>query len=118
MIRPLIALCLAVLAAGCSSKNPDYDWQRPHDTYQVGAFDKSQNAENLKSRLKQAGFDSRVETEIVNGAFYLNVLVDVYQPQPDTLSRLEAISGSKPIPRNKKSAAGPGSPAKPAAAKP
>jgi hypothetical protein len=94
-------LLLAVLALGGCAEETVYDWQRPHDTYQVGSFGKAQNADALKAKLSQNGFDSRVETELKNGQFTLNVLVDVYDAQPDTLSRLERIAGVKPLLRSK-----------------
>jgi|GEM_PF-1290716 len=102
------ALILTAFLGGCAEETV-YDWQRPHETYQVGAFSKSQNAEALKSQLAKNGFESRIETEIKNGQFYLNVLVDVYDKQPDTLRRLESISGVKPHLRGGKSGA-PGNP--------
>ncbi len=97
----LLALVLTVATlAGCAEEKV-YDWQRPHDTYQVGAFSKAQNAEALKAKLKSNGFDSRIETEIKNGEFFLNVLVDVYDQSPDTVRRLEQISGVRPTLRNR-----------------
>ena len=95
------ALVLLLVLTGCAEEKV-YDWQRPHDTYQVGAFSKAANAEALKAALNKNGYDSRVETEIINGVFYLNVLVDVYDNAPDTLARLEKISGTKPISRGKR----------------
>ena len=107
-MRHLLALTAALVLAACLGGCADetvYDWQRPHETYQVGAFSKAQNADALKAELARNGFDSRVETEIKNGQFYLNVLVDVYDKQPDTLARLERISGVKPHLRGPKSGA-------------
>ena len=95
----LLLLALAVLA-GCADETV-YDWQRPHETYQVGSFSQNQNAEALKAKLSKEGFDSRVETDIKNGQFTLNVLVDVYDAHPDTVSRLERIAGVKPLLRGK-----------------
>ncbi|MHC1713640.1 MAG: SPOR domain-containing protein [Solidesulfovibrio sp.] len=96
-----LALALVVLTSlfvGCADETV-YDWQRPHDTYQVGAFSKSQSAEDLKSKLQKNGYACRIETELKNGQFYLNVLVDVYDKTPETMARLEQISGVKPMPR-------------------
>ena len=95
-------LALASLLGGCGEETV-YDWQRPHDTYQVGSFSKAQNADALKVKLGQNGFESRIETELKNGQFVLNVLVDVYDQQPDTLARLERLSGVKPLLRTKTS---------------
>ncbi len=96
-----LSLVLAALAASCGSEPVVYDWQKPHDTYQVGAFTRSVNAEELKDKLGRSGFSSRIETEIKNGVFYLNVLVDVYNPVPGVEEKLERISGAKPILRSK-----------------
>ena len=108
----------ACLLGGCGEETV-YDWQRPHDTYQVGSFSKADNADALKAKLSQNGFQSRIETEIKSGQFVLNVLVDVYDRQPDTMARLERIAGVKPLLRERtpaKSAAPAGStPAKTAA---
>ncbi len=104
-MRRLLAIAVILAAlnlAGCADETV-YDWQRPHETYQVGSFSKYQNAEELKGKLQQNGFDSRIETDIKNGQFYLNVLVDVYDHAPDTLTRLERISGVKPYLRGPKS---------------
>jgi hypothetical protein len=99
-VLPLV-LCLALVAASCGSDPVIHDWQRPHDTYQVGAFTKSENAEELKAELEKNGFASRIETEIRGGVFYLNVLVDVYSPVPGVEAKLERISKAKPILRSK-----------------
>ena len=98
----LLVLLLAMAAglSGCAEETV-YDWQRPHDTYQVGTFSKAQNADALKAKLGKDGFDSRIETDIKNGQFTLNVLVDVYDAKPDTLARLERIAGAKPLLRGK-----------------
>ena len=114
----LLVLLLAMAAglSGCAEETV-YDWQRPHDTYQVGTFSKAQNADALKAKLGKDGFDSRIETDIKNGQFTLNVLVDVYDAKPDTLARLERIAGAKPLLRGKtptKTAAPAGSSAIPA----
>ena len=114
----LLVLLLAMAAglSGCAEETV-YDWQRPHDTYQVGTFSKAQNADALKAKLGKEGFDSRIETDIKNGQFTLNVLVDVYDAKPDTLARLERIAGAKPLLRGKtppKTAAPAGSSATPA----
>ena len=93
-------LALASLLGGCGEETV-YDWQRPHDTYQVGSFSKAQNADALKVKLGQNGFESRIETEIKNGQFVLNVLVDVYDRQPDTMARLERVAGVKPLLRER-----------------
>lgn len=95
-----IVLLAALVLGGCADETV-YDWQKPHDTYQVGSFGHAQNADALKAKLVQNGFDSRIETDIVNGQFALNVLVDVYNSQPDTVSRLERIAGAKPLLRSK-----------------
>ncbi|KHK01999.1 SPOR domain-containing protein [Desulfovibrio sp. TomC] len=92
---------LAALALGGCADETVYDWQKPHDTYQVGSFSHAQKADALKAKLVQNGFDSRIETDIKNGQFALNVLVDVYNAQPDTVSRLETITGTKPLLRGK-----------------
>ncbi len=94
----------AILLCGCSlfEEEKTYDWQRPHDTYQVGAFSKAANADALNEKLKKSGFDSRIETEIINGVFYLNVMVDVYDPTPGVKERLESITGHEAILRSKK----------------
>jgi len=102
-----LALALVLCLAACSSDPVIHDWQRPHDTYQVGAFTKSENAEELKDALAKNGFSSRIETEIRNGVFYLNVLVDVYSPTPGLEEKLERISKTKPILRSKSKAAVP-----------
>lgn len=94
-------LCLALFAAACGSDPVIHDWQRPHDTYQVGAFTKAENAEELRDVLAGNGFSSRIETEIRNGVFYLNVLVDVYNPTPGLEEKLERICKTKPILRSK-----------------
>lgn len=104
MVRPLV-LAMALLAAclgGCAEEKV-YDWQRPHETYQVGSFSQYQNAETLKNTLQKNGFDSRIETDIKNGQFMLNVLVDVYDKAPDTMARLERLSGVTPHLRGPKS---------------
>ncbi|EHJ48731.1 Sporulation domain-containing protein [Solidesulfovibrio carbinoliphilus subsp. oakridgensis] len=98
----LLATLLAVSLGGCAEETV-YDWQRPHDTYQVGSFSQYKKAEDLKSTLQKNGFDSRIETDIKNGQFTLNVLVDVYDKGPDTLTRLERISGVTPHLRGPKS---------------
>ncbi|HML55793.1 MAG TPA: SPOR domain-containing protein [Solidesulfovibrio magneticus] len=90
----------ACLLGGCGDETV-YDWQRPHDTYQVGSFSKADNANALKAKLGQNGFECRIETEIKNGQFVLNVLVDVYDRQPDTMTRLERIAGVKPLLRER-----------------
>ena len=99
-----LLLCLllagACLLGGCGDETV-YDWQRPHDTYQVGSFSKADNANALKAKLGQNGFESRIETEIKNGQFVLNVLVDVYDRQPDTMARLERVAGVKPLLRER-----------------
>ena len=92
----LALIVLATLLGGCADEKV-YDWQRPHDTYLVGTFSQGPKAEDLKAVLQKNGFESRVETDIKNGQFQLNVLVDVYEKAPDTLSRLESISGVKPV---------------------
>jgi hypothetical protein len=97
-ILALAVLTLALCLGGCGDETV-YDWQRPHDSYLVGSFSQSQGAEALKSKLQKNGYATRIETELKNGEFYLNVLVDVYDATPDTLSRLEAVAGTKPIPR-------------------
>ena len=99
---PFLVLLLALAAGltGCAEETV-YDWQRPHQTYQVGTFSKAQNADALKDKLSKDGFDSRVETDIKNGQFALNVLVDVYDAKPDTVARLERIAGAKPLLRGK-----------------
>uniref|UniRef100_I2PY18 Sporulation related protein n=1 Tax=Desulfovibrio sp. U5L TaxID=596152 RepID=I2PY18_9BACT len=101
-ILVLVATLLAVSLGGCAEEKV-YDWQRPHDTYQVGSFSQSKKAEDLKSTLQKNGFDSRIETDIKNGQFTLNVLVDVYDKGPDTLTKLERISGVTPHLRGQKS---------------
>ena len=95
-----LLLAFACALAGCGDETV-YDWQRPHDTYQVGSFSKSDNANALKNKLGQNGFQSRIETEIKNGQFVLNVMVDVYDRQPDTMSRLERIAGVRPVLRER-----------------
>ncbi|MHC1791524.1 SPOR domain-containing protein [Solidesulfovibrio sp.] len=124
LCRALILLSLLLALSGCAEETV-YDWQRPHDTYQVGSFSKAQNADALKAKLIQNGFESRVETDIKNGQFTLNVLVDVYDAKPDTLSRLEQIAGVRPLLRGKtptrttsKTPAASGAPATPPAAIP
>lgn len=99
-----IAILITLLLSGCSyfEEEKTYDWQRPHDTYQVGAFSKAANAEQLNDKLKKNGFDSRIETEIINGVFYLNVMVDVYDPAPDVKDRLEKVTGAQAILRARK----------------
>jgi hypothetical protein len=92
----LALIALATLFAGCADETV-YDWQRPHDTYLVGSFSRSQNADELKSKLQKNGYSCRIETDLKNGQFYLNVLVDVYDKAPDTAARLEQISGIKPL---------------------
>ncbi len=104
MLRILCITALVLsLLGGCSLFEEDkiYEWQRPHDTYQVGAFGKAENAEHLKSKLAKNGYESRIETEIVNGVFYLNVLVDVYNPAPDTVDRLTDLTGAAPVLKSK-----------------
>ena len=96
----VLVLAAALALGGCAEETV-YDWQKPHDTYQVGSFSQAQKADALKAKLVQNGFDSRIETDIKNGQFTLNVLVDVYDAQPDTLSRLERIAGAKPLLRSK-----------------
>ncbi len=104
MRHVVLALALfGVLVCGGCGDETVYDWQRPHDTYQVGSFSKYQNAEQLKNTLQKNGFDTRIETDIKNGQFYLNVLVDIYHQTPDTLARLEHISGVKPYLRGPRS---------------
>jgi hypothetical protein len=93
-------LAWAGLLGGCGDETV-YDWQRPHDTYQVGSFSKADNANALKAKLGQNGFECRIETEIKNGQFVLNVLVDVYDRQPDTMARLERVAGVKPLLRER-----------------
>ncbi|MEA4858446.1 MAG: SPOR domain-containing protein [Solidesulfovibrio sp.] len=112
MPRFLAALLVvaALALAGCADETV-YDWQRPHETYQVGSFSKYQNAETLKNELQKNGFDSRIETDIKNGQFTLNVLVDLYDKAPDNLARLERISGVKPYPRGPKADKAASSPA-------
>ena len=114
-----IIVLLLILAAcplgGCADAQV-YDWQRPHDTYQVGSFSKYQNAEDLKRKLEKEGFDCRIETDIKNGQFFLNVLVDVYDKSPGSLAKLERISGIKPYlrgPRPGKTESAPAAPAAP-----
>jgi hypothetical protein len=92
----LALIITAALLGGCADEKV-YDWQRPHDTYLVATFSRNQAAEDLKSKLQKNGFESRIETELKNGQFNLNVLADVYEKSPDTLSRLESISGVKPV---------------------
>jgi len=92
----LTLVLLATLLGGCADETV-YDWQRPHDTYLVGTFSQGPKAEELKSKLQKNGYESRIETNLKNGQFQLNVLVDVYEKAPDTLSRLEGISGVKPV---------------------
>ncbi|WP_428564867.1 MAG: SPOR domain-containing protein [Solidesulfovibrio sp. DCME] len=104
-----ILVAFALFAGGCADETV-YDWQRPHETYQVGSFSKYQNAETLKNELQKNGFDSRIETDIKNGQFTLNVLVDIYDKAPDTMARLERIGGVKPFlrgPKTDKPAAAP-----------
>jgi hypothetical protein len=110
MQRLLVALCLAaaLLCCGCAEETV-YDWQRPHDTYQVGSFSKYQNAETLKNELQKNGFESRIETDIKNGQFTLNVLVDIYDKAPDTMAKLERIGGVKPLLRGPKTGQAPSS---------
>lgn len=105
MLRTLVLMAafLAAILGGCADEQV-YDWQRPHDTYQVGSFTKYQNAEELKNTLQKNGFDCRIETDIKNGQFQLNVLVDVYDKTPDTLARLEHLSGVKPYLRGGRAA--------------
>ncbi len=102
-ILVLATVLAAVLLGGCAEEKV-YDWQRPHDTYQVGSFTQYKNAEDLKSTLQKNGFDSRIETDIKNGQFTLNVLVDVYDKAPDTMTKLERLSGVTPHLRGQKSA--------------
>lgn len=108
-ILVLAAALLTVLLGGCAEETV-YDWQRPHDTYQVGSFSQYQNAENLKDKLQKNGFDSRIETDIKNGQFTLNVLVDIYDKAPDTMTRLERVSGVTPHLRNPRSGTPPATP--------
>ena len=89
---------IAALLGGCADEKV-YDWQRPHDTYLVGTFTRQQAAEDLRTKLGRNGFESRIETDIKNGQLCLNVLVDLYEKGPDTLARLESLSGFKPVPR-------------------
>jgi len=96
----LVSLAALLLTAalglfGCADETV-YDWQRPHETYQVGTFSQSKSAEELQSKLRKSGFESRIATELKDGQFYLNVLVDVYSKQPDTLAKLESVAGMKP----------------------
>lgn len=95
----LLALCLTTLTltlAGCGDEKV-YDWQRPHDTYLVGSFSDAQQADALRSKLQRNGYACRTETTIRNGTFLLNILVDVYTSTPNTLTELEALSGSTPL---------------------
>lgn len=96
----LLALSLAglLLLAGCADEKV-YDWQRPHDTYLVGSFSDNSQAEALKSKLLRNGYASRVETDIKDGRFLLNVVVDVYDSTPDTMAKLESVTGTPPVPR-------------------
>jgi len=95
-----MALCLAglLLVTGCADEKV-YDWQRPHDTYLVGSFTDTGAAEALRSKLQRNGYASRVETDIKNGKFQLNVVVDIYDSTPYTLTKLESITGTPPVPR-------------------
>ncbi|MGD9610577.1 MAG: SPOR domain-containing protein [Desulfovibrionaceae bacterium] len=95
----LMALCLTgltVALVGCGDEKV-YDWQRPHDTYLVGSFSDSRQADALRSKLQRSGYAPRIETGIQNGTFMLNVLVDVYTMTPNTLPELEKISGKPPV---------------------
>lgn len=103
-ILALVLLLLPPCLSACGDETV-YDWQRPHDTYQVGSFVQSQAAEALKTKLQRNGYETRIETALRNGEFYLNVLVDIYDTAPDTLSRLEAVAGTTPIPRKSTKAA-------------
>ncbi|MFP5258293.1 MAG: SPOR domain-containing protein [Acidobacteriota bacterium] len=110
---PILVLLLTLAGLSGCAEEKVYDWQRPHETYQVGSFSKAQNADALKAKLGREGFDSRVETDIKNGQFTLNVLVDVYDAKPDTAARLERIADVKPLLRGKTpvKTASPGTPA-------
>jgi len=102
----ILALCLAGLTlalTGCADETV-YDWQRPHETYLVGSFSDSQQADALRGKLQRNGYACRIETDIKNGEFMLNVLVDVYTSTPKTFAELESLSGKPPVLRKPKTA--------------
>lgn len=102
LLRPYVVVLavvpLLLLSLAACGDETVYDWQRPHDTYLVGSFDQSGQAEALRSKLQRGGYESRLTTELKNGELHYNVLVDVYNTTADTLSRLEAVSGTKAVP--------------------
>lgn len=94
----LMAVCVLLLV-GCAEETV-YDWQRPHQTYQVASSTKGDTATALRQKLQGNGFASRIETGLKDGRYQYNVLVDIYDMKPDTLSRLEALTGVRPFLRN------------------
>jgi len=97
----LVALTLmlaSLFLGGCGGDETVYDWQRPHDTYLVGTFSSGQAAESLRAKLQRNGYACRIGTDIKNGEFVYNLLVDIYDSSPDSLSKLEALSGMRPVP--------------------
>ena len=109
----VLALCFSGLLclAGCADEKV-YDWQRPHDTYLVGSFSDSGKADALKSKLQRNGYACRIETDIKDGKFQLNVLVDVYDTTPDTMTKLESLAGTAPVPRKSTRSSAPATDAK------
>lgn len=105
----LVALALmltALFLGGCGGDETVYDWQRPHDTYLVGTFASAKAADGLRAKLQRNGYACRVGTEIKSGEFVYNLLVDIYDSSPDSLSKLESLTGSRPVPlRSAKSGA-------------
>lgn len=57
----------------------------------------SHKADTLRSKLQRNGYACRTETDIKDGVFLLNVLVDVYTTTPNTLTELTTLSGSTPV---------------------
>jgi hypothetical protein len=51
-----LSLVLAALAASCGSEPVVYDWQKPPDTYPLGAFTPSDNAEESRTSSDVAAF--------------------------------------------------------------
>jgi hypothetical protein len=96
-VLALAAMTMLLCLAGCGDETV-YDWQRPHDTYLVGSFTQSAQAESFRTKLQRSGYDCRTTTELKSGTLHYNVLVDIYDTSPDTLSRLEAVTGGKAIP--------------------
>ena len=68
-----------------------HKWETPHSTYELGAFLDSGQATELKRKVAEKGFDSRVETGVIDGRLNYIVVVDLYGSKEEVQTSLQKI---------------------------